>query len=329
MTATARFSALALSLTLASLFAGCSCEPSSHTSSDAAASADAAVIAVDALPPDALLPDAMTPPPACADEDARGEGACRAIVGWAYRGGVCAPLFGCECVGEDCDHIANTEAECQEAHRACPRFCGGLAEIGCLDDEFCDFPPGSYCGGDDSGGVCTPRPTGCPDPGGDLVCGCDGHEYIGECAAHLAGVSVAEEGWCVTSHAYRTARAMPDCAPWDGGAWTFTITTERSSCEEERTDGTLTLMLWEGAPAVNVEYTLDGDTSSGGGGRALVCGRGPEDCTEATGTLVLQRFEAGVAASLRFDIRTEDGRRFAESEVPVDEFWCGELPRCG
>lgn len=70
----------------------------------------------------------------------------------------------------------------------------------CWDNGMCD--PSAYC--DHTGwacasyGVCVPRPALCP-PGGGGVCGCDGTTYANACLAHLAGVSVAEDGPCDTS----------------------------------------------------------------------------------------------------------------------------------
>ncbi len=205
------------------------------------------------------------------------------------------------------------------------RSCGGLAETLCDPGEFCDFPRGSYCGGDDSQGVCRPRPDDCPLPGGVPVCGCDHREYMNECLANAAGTAVADFGPCVTAH-LRTAMAEPTCAPWDGPAWRFTLTRERTRCDEEPTDGLLLVDLWVGAPTLEMVYALGDD---GGGGGASVCARPGVDCSPMRGTIVFHRFNSGEEARFDLDLQTEDGRRFAETDVAVDAFWCGEPPRCG
>lgn len=159
---------------------------------------------VDAGPADALvLPDASStpldagPPLAdahlllCEDQDARGEGACRAVLGYAWGGGRCHAITGCDCAGAHCDWLAPSLEACLESHSACARTCGGFAETGCLEREFCDYPDSSYCGGDDSEGVCVRRPDDCPEPGDNRVCGCDGVEYVSACSAHYSGVDVA------------------------------------------------------------------------------------------------------------------------------------------
>jgi hypothetical protein len=76
--------------------------------------------------------------------------------------------------------------------------CGGMAEAPCAKDEFCDYPTGSYCGGDDSTGVCVKRPEGCPEdcPG---VCGCDGNFHCNACSAQAAGVDVSDDKSCLGS----------------------------------------------------------------------------------------------------------------------------------
>lgn len=292
----------------------------------------------------AVLPD--SPPPigydacACLDggsfdlcraQDALGEGPCEAELGWVWRGDACWPISGCSCVGTDCASLASTAEECIAAHLGCRRICGGFAEAeGCLATEYCDYPDGSFCGGDDSTGVCTPRPTECPDPGGVPVCGCDGNEYLAECSAYLVGTDIRDLGPCVTTHAYDTARADRDCGPADGPAWRLTLTTDRESCDVEPTDGSIVLSVWHAleSETPGTLYQLREDLASDG--QAMICGRPGEPCTVATGTFSFSVFAAGEVARFDFDVRTADGRRFAERNVEVARWWCGLTgPGCG
>jgi hypothetical protein len=75
------------------------------------------------------------------------------------------------------------------------RSCGGFAGEACRPGEWCDYPDGSFCGGDDTTGICQPRPEAC-DLLLDPVCGCDGVTYGNECAANSAGVDIASRGEC-------------------------------------------------------------------------------------------------------------------------------------
>ncbi|MDW8363392.1 MAG: Kazal-type serine protease inhibitor domain-containing protein [Myxococcales bacterium] len=116
--------------------------------------------------------------------------------------------------------------------RAGPRFCGGFADEPCDDGEFCDYPDGSYCGGDDTPGVCRPRPSGCPDvlrP----VCGCDGRTYDNACNANAAGVDVLREGRCESSDpcAPMDARGMGACRLLLGIAWNGSRCVTVTGCE--------------------------------------------------------------------------------------------------
>lgn len=310
---TASRASLALALTL---LGGCL----SHTRSD---DPDAGPIAPDAARIDARAPGH------CDAQDVRGEGGCEAEIGWMWTGSGCRSISGCSCAGSDCAELAESEEACVAAHSRCSRACGGLAGLGCLAYEYCDYPDGSFCGGDDSTGECTPRPPDCPEPGGVTVCGCDRNEYIGECSAYFAGVDVARIGPCVTTAAYDTAMAERDCGPDDGSAWRITLTTDRTSCTAAPDDGSLVLMVWH-----DLESTPPGTLYSLGGGvadgQALVCGRAGEPCATATGTFSTSVFAAGEVARFDFDIRTDDGRRFAATEVEIARWWCSLTPPgCG
>lgn len=145
---------------------------------------------------DAPTSDAPTD---CAAQDARGEGACDAVLGVVWLGSYCTAISGCSCVGDDCGALYADLTACQQAHRACPRSCGGLTPggtPGCLPDEYCDYAVEEMCGAFDAPGDCQPRPTECLEPGGVPVCGCDGTEYLNECLANMAGTGVGRLGGC-------------------------------------------------------------------------------------------------------------------------------------
>lgn len=334
MRASSTRSLLFFSLSLApAVLVGCM----THTRGDEA-DAGPSVDAYARLEPcDGCSPPRDTPEPdaffdaTCTDQDARGEGPCEAELGYVWRSGACWPISGCSCEGADCGALATTAEECIADHASCDRLCGGLAEVaGCGDDEYCDYPDGSFCGGDDSTGICRPRPTECSEPGGVPACGCDGVDYVFDCTAYLAGTDIREYGPCVTTHAYDTAKADRDCAPADGPAWTITLTTDRATCDEERSDGSLQLSVWHALESATpeIEYRLGHDFT--GDGQALVCGRPGEPCATAEGTIVFHVFAAGEVARFDFDVRTSDGRRFAETNVEVARFWCRlEGPGCG
>lgn len=78
--------------------------------------------------------------------------------------------------------------------------CGGIGGLPCGATEFCSYTLAELCGGDDSSGVCEPRPQGCT-ANVDPVCGCDFNTYSNECEANAAGVSITSLGECPQSGA--------------------------------------------------------------------------------------------------------------------------------
>lgn len=131
----------------------------------------------------------------CDAQDARIVGESCAESGVYWTGSACAELSGC-CGGADCGRGYVSLEECRRARRSCDRYCGGWVGSTCLADEFCDFAR-EGCDWADASGICRLRPTGCPDPGGVPVCGCDFRDYVSECAAHLAGTDIGTVGGCV------------------------------------------------------------------------------------------------------------------------------------
>lgn len=47
------------------------------------------------------------------------QGACDAVLGYAWDGAQCTEVSGCACVGEGCGEVFPTRAECREHHDAC------------------------------------------------------------------------------------------------------------------------------------------------------------------------------------------------------------------
>ncbi|MBX3274628.1 MAG: hypothetical protein KF729_30460 [Sandaracinaceae bacterium] len=64
--------------------------------------------------------ECLTPPPGeCVAQDARGDGLCRLLLGWAFDGEACVTLGGCECLGADCDAVFSSETACAQTYAAC------------------------------------------------------------------------------------------------------------------------------------------------------------------------------------------------------------------
>jgi len=78
----------------------------------------------------------------CDAMDAAGEGLCNCMLGFAWDGSECVGLAGCECVGNDCNQLSETAAECAAAHDTCgatpPDYSCGSAMLYQNPDDICD-----------------------------------------------------------------------------------------------------------------------------------------------------------------------------------------------
>lgn len=132
------------------------------------------------------------------DDACAGAGVC------APRPRVCTREFSpvCGCNGETytnrCEaarvgaNVAH-EGECLDELA----ICGGLADLACRPDQYCERPLGQ-CLIPEALGECVPRPVppcACPYVLAP-VCGCDGRSYDNACLAACAGQAVATVGLC-------------------------------------------------------------------------------------------------------------------------------------
>jgi hypothetical protein len=131
----------------------------------------------------------------CGPMDAEPSGPCGVVLGVRWNGMTCESFSGCSCVGADCMRIGWTLDDCEREYDGCSMpsggTCGTIAGLVCRPDEWCDYPDAMWCGGDDEGGTCRPRPEDCTSDV-DPACGCDGTVYNNPCAANRAGYDVTD-----------------------------------------------------------------------------------------------------------------------------------------
>lgn len=233
--------------------------------------------------------------------------------------GICTPP------GVGCIAIA-----CEDAGPG-PHACGGLGGASCGASEYCDYPDGSYCGGDDSTGICRPRPTGCPDPGGTPVCGCNGVDYLADCSAYMSGTDIAHAGRCTPPPTTRGVSAQRSCGPTDGPAWTFTVTDGAPVCSTIPSGASLSVTVWDGLEGVaaGTSFSIGGDFTAGQGqGSYCPAGGGGPPCFTLTGTMTFDHFISSESASFSYDLYAFDGSHYTGTAVTVAS-WCPSAPLCG
>lgn len=261
---------------------------------------------------------------ACAPQDARPEGPCEAELGVMWTGWGCRTISGCTCVGADCGSLYESVDACVAAHPSCPRSCGGWGGEVCLAGELCDYPEGSFCGGDDSTGVCVPRPTECPEPGGVPVCGCDGRDYLTECTAHLSGVDVLRLGECERPpvESFRSARMYGECGIAGGLLSHVVLADVVPSCTAEL-PRYLDVTLLRNLDLLPGPTTFDLGPGSVEG-RATLCDDGVAGlaCVPAHGTFTVHHYATGDGARFDYDLTADDGRRVAASDLDLRGQFC-------
>lgn len=192
------------------------------TPSDAGPSTDAGVTdtapamdtgpAIDATPADANGEDAgplddAGVDPRCAPQDARGEGACEAIVGIFWDGFECSYHSGCRCVGEDCDAGYADIESCMAAHEGCRGPTPCVSDDGCARGaQWCIDGRCAPC--DNSGLACfllCADGTAFYERNGCTPCDC---QPINDCESDDDCVAPA-------SRCYAGRFCWPGCAPGD------------------------------------------------------------------------------------------------------------------
>jgi hypothetical protein len=222
------------------------------------------------------------------------------------------------------------DLECADA--GTERRCGGIRSATCRPDEYCDYRGAASCEADDAEGLCTPRPPNCPDPGGSPVCGCDGTDYLGECAAYLSGTDVAHAGRCHPTMPPASVSAVRSCGPTDGPAWTFMLSNDNPPACASSDHTATRITLWGDLSSVGADHVfhLTSTGSSEGVARSCPGGLGAP-CLAFAGTVTVHAFVADDRATISYDLHattTDVHADLVADDVSVD-VWCAEAPICG
>lgn len=89
---------------------------------------------------------------------------------------------------------------CCVAKPAEGKTCGGIANLQCGPNEFCNYDMGQGCGGTvaDAAGKCAVKPDACTEQYAP-VCSCERKTLSNECDAHSMSASLLHQGACTVS----------------------------------------------------------------------------------------------------------------------------------
>lgn len=87
-------------------------------------------------------------------------------------------------------------ASCNSNNEPSYIACGGGIDFVCPVNMYCQMD--ENCGGIDSKGYCLPIPKSCPEED-ETICACNNKEYKNLCIANTLGLSLKNNGPCISS----------------------------------------------------------------------------------------------------------------------------------